>query len=312
MADLLHNRYKLLKKCGSGGTGDVYQALDTRLKRLVALKRVRADARADRREKALRLLREAENLARVEHPNVVMVHDVIETESSVTIVMELVKGTPFKQLFQKRAIPEHEFSGYLRQLVAALEAVHAAGMIHRDVNPRNVLVSPEGVIKLTDFGLSSSLNDMDHRAGGTIGYMAPEALRKGGRIGVGLDIYGVGFLSYQALIGGPDFQKLYGTAKPLEWARWLLSREKFRTLTELGAPVSPALAAIVEKMVEKDLSDRYQKMAEVRSDLERLWGQAASPLPGLGGPSLASGMRRLIPAILARPEGRQDPGTLQP
>jgi len=270
MPELLHDRFKLLKKLGSGGTGEVYRALDTRLHRLVALKRVREGTPDERRRRGRRLVREAENLARVHHPNVVAVHDVIEEGGAVSIILELVVGDPFRRLFKTGPLAEHALLGFLRQLAGALEAVHAAGIIHRDVNPRNVLVTSGGVIKLMDFGLSSSIRDPIHRAGGTIGYMAPEALRKGRQIGFGVDIYSLGLLAYQALLGGPIFKKLYGASTALEWARWTLSKERFQTLIALEAQVSPVLSAIIEKMIEKDQADRYQKVADVRRDLERL------------------------------------------
>lgn len=266
MQEILHQRFQLIKKVGSGGTGEVYQAQDLRLKRLVAIKRVQSSKRDRRR--LLRLLKEAENLARVEHPNVVMVHDILETPHSVSIVMELVKGICFLNLFRSKGIPEAEFLGYFRQLLAAVEAVHAVGMIHRDVNPRNVMVSREGVVKLTDFGLSVSVKDEKLRRGGTLGYMAPETLRKDGEIGFESDVYSLGFLAYQALLGIRGFKKLYGAKKPRDWVRWVLSRDRFKTLRELTVPVSPGLSRIVAKMLEKDPRDRYGKVAEVWKDLE--------------------------------------------
>jgi serine/threonine-protein kinase len=281
MAEILHERFELIKKVGSGGTGEVYKALDLRLKRLVAIKRVLSSKRG-RASLLGRLLKEAENLARVEHPNVVMVHDILETPDSVSIVMELVKGTPFVKLFRSRGIPEAEFVGYFRQLVAALEAVHAVGMIHRDVNPRNVLVSQEGVVKLTDFGLSGFVNDDDLRLGGTLGYMAPETMRKGTELSFGIDIYSLGFLAYQAILGIRQFKKLYGARKPRDWVRWVLSRERFKTLRELDAPVSTGFSEIVAKMLEKDPHQRYRKIKHVRKDCELLARRAAGRVLRLG------------------------------
>jgi len=296
----VNTRFKLLKKCGSGGTGEVYEALDLRLKRKVALKRARRDARGDHRERAARLVREAEILALVQHPNVVAIHDLLEEEDSVSIVMELVDGIPLGELYKKQPMSEGELLGYLRQLIAAVERVHSADIIHRDVNPRNVLVTPEGIVKLTDFGLSSSIHDPEPRAGGSLGYMAPEALRRGRRLGFGVDIYGLGMLAYQALLGAPAFQKLYGTVKPMAWARWLLSRERFRTLVELFVPVSPALSVIVAKMLEKDPKLRYQRITEVEKDIDKL-GTRVDSGPSRG-PSLGAAVRRLLPALLARPQ----------
>jgi serine/threonine protein kinase len=272
MPEVIQSRYKLLKKRGSGGTGDVFQAYDLRLKRMVALKKARDGTPEERHRRSRRLIHEAEHLARIRHPNVVTLHDMVEEGGLVAIVMELVDGIPYRKLFKRGPIPEHEFLRYFRQLVAALEAVHAASIIHRDVNPRNVLLLPDETVKLGDFGLSCVAGE-ESRPGGTIGYMAPEALRKDQRMDYGVDVYGLGFLAYQSLLGGPMFLRLYGTIKAIEWARWVLSREKFRTLTALGAPVTPGLSAIVERMVEKDPRERYTRMADVRKDLERLLGR---------------------------------------
>jgi serine/threonine protein kinase len=273
MAQLLYQRYELLSQCGKGGSADVFKARDTRLHRVVALKRVRGRDPAVRHRRALRLLKEAEYLGSLDHINVVRIHDCIVRQTSVTLVLELVGGRPFQDLFAKRPVGEAEFLGYLRQMLSAMEAVHAEQILHRDVNPRNILVTPQGTIKLMDFGLASSARATEHRSGGSIGYMAPEALRRGRKIDFGVDIYGIGFLSYQALLSNPEFQRLYGTSNPTEWARWMLSREKFRTLLELGTPVSPGLSRIVGKMLEKDPKERYRTATDVRKDLEKLEGE---------------------------------------
>jgi serine/threonine-protein kinase len=299
VSETIHDRFKLLEKCGTGGSGEVYIATDLRLKRRVAVKRTRRDTKGDRRDRAQRLLREAEYLCLSAHPNVVVVHDVLESEDSVTIVMEFIEGLPFSSLYARRRLEEEECLAYLRQLLGAVASVHAAGIVHRDIQPRNVLVTAGGLLKLTDFGLAAKPLDPDARAGGTIGYMAPEALRKGGRIWKGLDIYGMGMLAYQALLGAAEFQKLYRAESSVAWARWLLSRERFRPLTELGVSVSSELAAVVDRMLEKREAARYQTVAEIERDLEKLRPRAA---PSPVGPSLVAGVRRLLPSILARPK----------
>jgi serine/threonine protein kinase len=299
VSETIHNRFKLLEKCGAGSSGEVYVALDQRLNRRVAVKRVRRDSKGDQRDRAQRLLREAEYMSLSAHPNVVVVHDVIELEDSVTIIMELIDGSPFSSLYARRRLEEEECLGYLRQLLGAAGSVHAAGIVHRDIQPRNVLVTAGGLLKLTDFGLSAKPLDPEARAGGTIGYMAPEALRKGGRIWRGLDIYGVGMLAYQALLGSGEFQKLYRAGSSVAWARWLLSRERFRPLTEVGVPVSSELAAVVDRMLEKRVEARYQTVTEVERDLEKM---RARPAPSPAGPSLVAGVRRLLPSLLARPK----------
>ncbi len=297
LGGLLHNRFRILKKLGEGRTGTVWLAEDTLLKRTVALKRARGKTEPERKSRGVRLLHEAEFLARIDHPNVVGVHDFIDGETSVTLVMELVKGVPFKSLYRKGAMAQHEYLPYLEQLLSALEAVHREGIIHRDVNPNNILLSEAGVVKLTDFGLACSADDAAPRRGGTIGYMAPESLRKSARLTFAVDIYALGFLSFQAFLGKPDFQKLYGASSSLEWARWLLSRERFKTLDEIGKPVSQGLSAIVERMLEKAPGDRYAMVADVRKDLDRVAGHALKAPESLG---FAAGMRRILPSLLSR------------
>jgi len=271
MAEILHDRYQLRRLIGSGGTGEVWKAVDLRLRRKVAIKRAKETKRGHHKV-VERLLKEAEFLAQVDHPNVVMVHDILHTPDSVSIIMELIRGQPFIRLFRKRPMAEDEFIGYFRQILAAVEAVHDVGLIHRDVNPRNILVTREGVVKLTDFGLSGPVSDDQHRVGGTLAYMAPETLRKNARLSFGVDIYSVGFMSFQAILSLVGFKKLYGAKKPRDWMRFVLSREPMQTLYSLKAPVSSRFSEIVAKMLEKDPAMRYRRIKDVRKDLEKWLG----------------------------------------
>ena len=179
-------------------------------------------------------------------------------------------------------MPELQYLGYFRQLLAALKAVHGVGLIHRDVNPKNILVTREGVAKLTDFGLNGLVKDTEHRMGGTLAYMPPEAMRKNSRLGFGLDIYSLGFLSYQAILSVQGFKKLYGPKRPKDWIRWVLSSEPFKSLKELGkAPVSDGFSDIVARMLSKDPKARYQKVTQVQKDLDRHLEKIGYPTTGL-------------------------------
>ena len=268
MADIVHDRFKLLKKLGAGGSGEVFQAKDLKLNRLVAVKRVTTKD-PDRRERLLRRLhKEAESLAAIEHPNVVVVHDIVEWESSVNIIMELVTGTPLLSKIRKKALSESEYLPLFRQMILALEAVHEFGLVHRDLNPKNVLVTKQGIVKLVDFGLSAKLDDERPRVGGTLGYMPPESMRRSGRLTFGVDIYSLGFLSYQALLGIARFKKFYGTPNPKEWMRFVLSREPFKPLSELDPKIFRGLSMIIAKMLEKEIDQRYKRITQVREDLD--------------------------------------------
>ena len=118
MEEIVHGRYKLLRKLGSGGTGEVYKALDLRLKRNVAIKRILPEKRGKKRVLG-RLQKEAEYLAMVEHTNVVLVHDIVDSRDTFSIIMELVNGVPFIRAFRRRPMPEAQYLGYLRQILAA-------------------------------------------------------------------------------------------------------------------------------------------------------------------------------------------------
>ena len=116
--------------------------------------------------------------------------------------------------------------------------------------------------------------------GGTLAYMPPEAMRKNARLGFGLDLYSLGFLSYQAVLSLQGFKKLYGAKRPRDWIRWVLSSEPFKTLKELRAPVSDGFSTLIGKMLEKDPKARYQKVAQVQKDLDIHLEQIGYPTLG--------------------------------
>jgi serine/threonine protein kinase len=121
--------------------------------------------------------------------------------------------------------------------------------------------------------------------GGTLAYMPPEAMRRRGRIGFGVDIYSLGFLAFQAILSLQGFKKLYGATKPKDWIRWVLSSEPFQTLRNLNAPVSEGFSRIVAKMLEKDVTMRYQKVGRVIADLEELIAERGDSVSAANGSS---------------------------
>ncbi|GGR93784.1 hypothetical protein GCM10010252_35600 [Streptomyces aureoverticillatus] len=212
--DVLDGRFELLERLGSGGMGTVWRARDTVLHREVALKEVRppgpeltGEASRMLRE---RVLREARALARVNHPHVVTIHHIVDVEPHPWLVMELLPGRTLQDLLERRTLPPREAARLGRELLSALRAAHAAGVLHRDIKPANVLLRepspdrPDGVppAVLTDFGIAALQGSTQLTAtGDLIGspeYIAPERVRGTGE-GPAADLWSLGLVLYVAV-----------------------------------------------------------------------------------------------------------------
>ena len=224
---LLANRYRLTERIDEGGAGEVWRARDEKLDRDVAIKLLGPDADDSFRA---RFADEARRAAAVVHPNVVTVFDEGRDGADAFMVMELVPGKTLREIVAERGpLPPHEVSRLIRQVAAALDAAHAAGVIHCDVKPANVIVDPEGVAKLTDFGIARAARDRDEQELlGTARYIAPERV-EGGPVTARTDVYGLGLVAYELLTGRPAFdgatsedlvrERLVGPAPSLRLAR---------------------------------------------------------------------------------------------
>lgn len=196
----LNNRYQIRHELGNGGMGKVFLALDTYLEREVAVKLLNrpnlgASARA-------LLLNEARAAARLSHPNIVMVFDVGEQDDMPYIVMEYVSGRPLSEQKPRRL---DEVIRVARQICAALDHAHQKDLVHRDVKPHNVILIPEGVAKLMDFGLARMLGgDTEGTVSGTISYIAPEQIM-GQKVDAAADLYSFGILLYELATGRLPF-----------------------------------------------------------------------------------------------------------
>ena len=210
---IVDGRFELLERLGSGGMGTVWRARDVGLHREVAIKEVRpADAAALENNPSLaaqlreRVLRESRALARLQHPNVVSIYQIIESPDSPFpwIVMELVRGTSLDARLQQGAIPAAETARIGRDVLAALRSAHAAGIMHRDVKPGNVLLRTDGSAVLTDFGIAALHDSTQLTAtGDVIGspeYIAPERLR-GDETQTASDLWSLAMLLYVAVEG---------------------------------------------------------------------------------------------------------------
>jgi len=202
-ARLLASRYRLVERIDEGGAGEVWRARDEKLDRNVAIKLLGPDA--DDAFRA-RFADEARRAAAVVHPNVVTVFDEGRDGADAFMVMELVPGKTLREIVAERGpLPAHEVARLIRQVAAALDAAHAAGVIHCDVKPANVIVDREGLAKLTDFGIARAARDRDEQELlGTARYIAPERV-EGGPVTARTDVYGLGLVAYELLTGRPAF-----------------------------------------------------------------------------------------------------------
>ena len=207
------SHYRITAKLGEGGMGEVYRATDTKLNREVALK-VLPDAFASDRERMARFSREAQVLASLNHPNIASIYGLEDSDDKHALVLELVEGETLAERVSKGAIPLDESLKIALQVAEALEAAHAKGTIHRDLKPANVKLTPEGKVKVLDFGLAKALEDetpatdltsSPTKTGtavgvimGTAGYMSPEQSR-GHEVDKRTDIWAFGCVLYEAL-----------------------------------------------------------------------------------------------------------------
>jgi len=251
-------RYAVESLIGRGGMGEVYRAVDTRLRRKVALKVLRPGRDGDP-DAVARLFREARAAAGLTHPNTVAIHDIGEANGTFYIVMELVTGTPLLAYVGDERTPLPRKVRWLVDIARALAAAHRAGVIHRDVKPSNVMISDEGAVKVLDFGLAKPLDPvsfrtMQGRVVGTPRYMAPEQVT-GGDVDARTDQYAFGLVAYELLAGRHPGGVLGTTLTP-------------QALDAVAPGVPRAVAEVVRRTLAGDPERRYASMEDVAVALE--------------------------------------------
>lgn len=260
---VLADRYRLLERVGAGGMGEVWSAEDIVLKRRVAVKLV-ADAHRNDERVLARFEREARTGARLIHPNLATVYDYGVADEGVYLVMELLDGETLGERLRRGALPPDEAAEVVAQAADALAAAHAAGVVHRDVKPSNLMLTASGT-KVMDFGIATGDGDALTATGlviGTAAYLAPERVR-GEPFGPEADIYSLGAVLVEAVTG----QRAFGGSTPAEVAMTQLHREPPDLSEVPGVPTQVARAA--HEALAKDPAQRPTASAlaaRLRSD----------------------------------------------
>ncbi|MBX3185584.1 MAG: protein kinase [Labilithrix sp.] len=252
-------RYEVESLIGRGGMGEVYRASDTKLRRKVALKILRADTSAVNPDAVARLFREARAAAALAHPNTVAIHDIGEWAGTFYIVMELVTGAPLLTYIGDARASIARKLEWLVGMARALSAAHRAGVVHRDVKPSNVMISDDGVVKVLDFGLAKpnapvSFRTQQGHVLGTPRYMAPEQLA-GAEVDARSDQYAFGVTAYELLAGKHPGGAMTAPAMP-------------PPLDTVIAELTPAVAAVIARTLAPSPEDRFASMDEVVVALE--------------------------------------------
>ncbi|MGY1785200.1 Stk1 family PASTA domain-containing Ser/Thr kinase [Geodermatophilus sp. SYSU D00698] len=284
---VLGERYEIGGVLGRGGMAEVHRGRDLRLGREVAVKVLRSDLARDPSFQ-VRFRREAQAAASLNHPSIVAVYDTGEdrTTSGATpyIVMEYVEGETLRDVLRREGVlqPERAMS-LAADICAALDFSHRNGIVHRDVKPGNVMITPQGTVKVMDFGIARAVSDsaatMTSTAAviGTAQYLSPEQAR-GEAVDARSDVYSLGCLLYELVCGAPPF-----TGDSPVSVAYQHVREDPRLPSSINPAVPPELDAILMKAMSKNPANRYQSAAEMRNDLLRaLAGQRVEATPVMG------------------------------
>lgn len=274
-SEVIAERYQLGRLLGRGGMGEVREGTDLRLGRRVAVKLLRADLAADA-ELSRRFEVEARAAAGLSHPNVVAVYDTGEDQGVPYIVMELLSGRTVGDEMDAGPLPAERVERVALQVLAALDAAHRAGVVHRDIKPRNLLLTSDSAVKVGDFGIAKvaeGLGDVTvtGQVLGTPGYLAPERLA-GQPATARSDLFSLGVVLYEALSGAKPFPG----STPWEVAH-ALGSGRHRPLHEAVPGLPPRLVQTVERAMSKDPEDRFATAADMARALEDATTAAAEP-----------------------------------
>ncbi|HEX3252567.1 MAG TPA: protein kinase [Pyrinomonadaceae bacterium] len=277
--------YRIIKKLGAGGMGEVYLAVDTKLDRKVAIKLIRADTLGEEQLKK-RLIREAQAAAKLDHPNICSIYDVSEEGPLTFIVMQYIEGETLAESMVRDPLSLSSALAIVEQAAEGLAEAHAHGIVHRDIKPHNMMLTSRGQLKILDFGLAKQTlpsASVDNEAPtaellstpghvvGTMPYMSPEQVQ-GQPLTPASDIFSLGIVFYEMLAGKHPFKD---KSAAVTMSRILVGdpmpTEQFQTR------VSPELQTLLSKMLSKDRATRYQNAQDFLKDLRKLQSSEATP-----------------------------------
>ena len=261
----LGDRYEILEKIGTGGMSDVYKAKDGKLNRFVAVKVLKQEF-AENANFVSKFKTEAQAAAGMMHPNIVNVYDVGEEGGTHYIVMELVEGITLKKYIEKKSrLSIKETISIAIQVSMGIEAAHNNHIIHRDIKPQNIMISKEGKVKVTDFGIAKAVssNTITSNVMGSVHYTSPEQAR-GGFSDEKSDIYSLGITMFEMLTGRVPFNGETTVAIAIKHIQ-----EPMPSPREYVAEIPISVEQIVFKFTQKSADRRYQSMSELIADLKR-------------------------------------------
>jgi len=279
------SHYEIIEKLGEGGMGVLYKARDTRLNRFVAIKVLPADKVADPDRKR-RFIQEAQAASALNHPNIITIYDIDSAGSTDFMAMEYVEGKTLDRLIPRHGMPLGEVLKYAIQIAAALTRAHQAGIVHRDIKPANIMATPDGHIKVLDFGLAklTERGDNDDSAPtiadgprtevgaiiGTVSYMSPEQA-EGKKIDERSDIFSFGSLLYEMVTGRQAFRG-ETTMSTLS----AILREDPPAARQVAADTPHDLEKIITRCLRKNTARRFQHMDDIKVALEELKEESES------------------------------------
>ncbi len=279
--------YRIQRVIGRGGMGVVYEAEDVNLSRPVAIKRVNP-SQANRDMFLHRFRAEARALARIDSPHIVRVYALRETDIGLLIVMEYVSGGTLEDRVQDGPMPLDAALPLLKQMLTAFADAHSAGVIHRDIKPANIMLTPDDVVKVTDFGIAKMRKQDTGKTvtqggqGGTLKYMSPEQISNISEVDYTSDVYALGMVAYQMLVGRLPFSE---EETDFDIMRKVVEG-KLPPPSEYAEDLPEELVELIVTATAQRQKNRYQSTDEMMAVIEEFEAQDAAPEPTLPGPQL--------------------------